>query len=67
MRPNDKPIPTELSLSSLHPFPNHPYKVTDDEAMFALMDSIEEVRQSLVLALIVYKTARYATSKERGA
>lgn len=42
MRRSDKPIPTELPLSSLHPFPNHPYKVTDDETMFALMDSIDE-------------------------
>lgn len=42
MRPNGKPMPTELPLASLHPFPNHPYKVTDDEAMFALMDSIDE-------------------------
>ena len=42
MRRSDKPIQTELPLSSLHPFPNHPYKFTDDETMFALMDSIEE-------------------------
>lgn len=42
MHQNGKPTPTELPLSSLHPFPKHPYKVTDDEAMFALMDSIEE-------------------------
>ena len=42
MRPNGKPMPTELPLASLHPFPNHPYKVADDEAMFALMDSIDE-------------------------
>lgn len=39
---NDKPTSAELPLSALHPFPNHPYKVTDDEAMFALMDSIDE-------------------------
>lgn len=38
---NDKPTSAELPLSALHPFPNHPYKVTDDEAMFALMDSID--------------------------
>ena len=42
MSRNDKPTSAELPLSSLHPFPNHPYKVTDDEAMFALMDSIDE-------------------------
>ena len=38
---NGKPTSAELPLSALHPFPNHPYKVTDDEAMFTLMDSID--------------------------
>ena len=41
MSRNDKPTSAELPLSALHPFPNHPYKVTDDEAMFVLMDSID--------------------------
>ena len=39
MKTNDKPV--ALLIRMLRPFPNHPYKVTDDEAMFALMDSID--------------------------
>jgi ParB family chromosome partitioning protein len=34
----DKAI--QLPLSQLHSFPNHPFKVTDDEAMQSLADSI---------------------------
>ena len=31
-----------VSLSELHPFPNHPFKVTHDEAMDSLADSIQK-------------------------
>lgn len=36
----------ELSLSELHPFENHPFKVKDDEAM---METVESVKQYGVL------------------
>ena len=39
MKTSDKPV--ALPIRMLRPFPNHPYKVRDDEAMFALMDSID--------------------------
>ncbi len=32
----------EIALSELHPFPNHPFKVRDDEAMKETVDSIKE-------------------------
>lgn len=32
----------EVVLSSLHPFPNHPFKVLDDEKMIELSDSIKQ-------------------------
>lgn len=35
---NDKAI--EISIDALHDFPNHPFKVIDDEAMKSLADSI---------------------------
>ena len=39
MTKNDKPI--ELPLTDLHPFWGNPYRVQDDEDMFALEDSVE--------------------------
>lgn len=33
---------TEVSLSELHPFVNHPFEVRDDEDMQKLVDSIKE-------------------------
>lgn len=32
----------EVSLDSLHPFPNHPFKVLDDEKMQELSDSVKQ-------------------------
>ena len=32
----------EISLDSLHPFPNHPFKVLADEKMQELADSIKQ-------------------------
>ena len=32
----------EISLSELHPFKNHPFKVKDDEAMMETADSIKQ-------------------------
>ena len=32
----------EIPLSELHPFPNHPFKVVDDERMLDTADSIRE-------------------------
>ena len=32
----------EIPLSELHPFPNHPFKVVDDERMLDIADSIRE-------------------------
>lgn len=32
----------EIPLSELHPFPNHPFKVVDDERMLDTVDSIRE-------------------------
>ena len=41
MNKTDELRPVALPIRMLRPFPNHPYKVRDDEAMFALMDSID--------------------------
>ena len=32
----------EISLSELHPFKNHPFKVKDDEAMMETADSVRQ-------------------------
>ena len=37
----DKPF-TEISLSELHEFKNHPFKVLDNEQMDELVESIKE-------------------------
>ncbi len=41
MNRTDELRPVALPIRMLRPFPNHPYKVRDDEAMFALMDSVD--------------------------
>lgn len=41
MNKTDEIRPVALPIRMLRPFPNHPYQVRDDEAMFALMDSID--------------------------
>lgn len=41
MNKTDEIRPVALPIRMLRPFPNHPYKVRDDEAMFSLMDSID--------------------------
>ncbi len=33
---------TQLCLSELHPFPNHPFKVRDDDAMKEMLESVME-------------------------
>jgi len=33
---------TPLRLSDLHPFPNHPFKVRDDDAMKEMLESVKE-------------------------
>ncbi len=33
---------TQILLSELHPFPNHPFKVRDDEAMRGMLESISQ-------------------------
>ena len=33
---------TYIPLSELHPFPNHPFKVRDDDAMSEMTESIME-------------------------
>ena len=35
-------LPTTLSPDRLRPFPNHPFKVVQDEAMRELVDSVRE-------------------------
>ena len=35
-------IVVQLSLSELYPFPNHPFKVRDDEAMHGMMESVSQ-------------------------
>lgn len=45
MTTNDKkkaPKPVMISLDKLHPFPDHPYKVQDNEEMDRLIDSVLE-------------------------
>lgn len=45
MTMNDKkkaPKPVMIPLSKLHPFPEHPYKVQDNEEMDRLVESIEQ-------------------------
>lgn len=37
---------TEVPLSELHPFVNHPFEVRDDEDMQKLVDSIKEKRRT---------------------
>ena len=37
-----EPKPKSIPLEHLHPYPDHPYKVLDDEAMDALTESIRE-------------------------
>ena len=32
----------QIPLSELHPFPNHPYQVRDDEAMRGMLESVRE-------------------------
>ena len=32
----------QIPLTELHPFPNHPFKVRDDEAMRGMLESIRE-------------------------
>ena len=41
MNKTDEIRPVALPIRMLQPFPNHPYQVRDDDAMFALMDSID--------------------------
>ena len=41
MNRTDEIRPVALPIRMLRPFPNHPYQVRDDDAMFALMDSID--------------------------
>lgn len=41
MNKTDEIRPMALPIRMLRPFPNHPYQVRDDDAMFALMDSID--------------------------
>ena len=41
MNKTDELRPVALPIRMLRPFPNHPYQVRDDDAMFALMDSID--------------------------
>ena len=41
MSKTDELRPVALPIRMLQPFPNHPYQVRDDDAMFALMDSID--------------------------
>ena len=42
---------TEVPLSELHPFVNHPFEVRDDEDMQKLVDSIRE--SGVIVPLIV--------------
>ncbi len=41
MNRTDELRPVALPIRMLRPFPNHPYQVRDDDAMFALMDSVD--------------------------
>ena len=41
MNKTDELRPVALPIRMLRPFPNHPYQVRDDDAMFALMDRID--------------------------
>ena len=41
MNRTDELRPVALPIRMLRSFPNHPYKVSDDDAMFALMDSVD--------------------------
>ena len=39
---HSKETVTQILLSELHPFPNHPFKVRDDEAMRGMLESISQ-------------------------
>ena len=40
--PNQGETVIQIPLSELHPFPNHPFKVRDDDAMRGMMESVRE-------------------------
>ena len=57
----------EIPLSEIDDFPDHPYKVLDDDDMQALMDSISE-RGVITPAMVRKKdNGRYADLSERHA
>ena len=39
---HSKETVTQILLSELHPFPNHPFKVRDDDAMRGMLESISQ-------------------------
>ena len=39
---SSKETVTQLPLSELYPFPNHPFKVRDDDAMRGMMESVSQ-------------------------
>ena len=43
---------TDIPLSELHPFPNHPFKVRDDEAM---VNTVESVKTYGILVPIIVR------------
>jgi len=34
---------TKVNISELHPFPNHPFQVRDDDAMKETVESVQEI------------------------
>lgn len=40
--PPQEETEVQIPLTELHPFPNHPFKVRDDEAMRGMLESIRE-------------------------
>ena len=43
---------TKVNISELHPFPNHPYQVRDDDAM---KETVESVREYGVLSPVIVR------------
>ena len=59
--PNDILLPTsegqimQVKLSELHPFPNHPFQVRNDEKM---QETIESIRNKGVLVPIIIRSRK---------
>ena len=52
-REEKEPKPKSIPIERLHPYPDHPYKVLDDESMDALTESIRE--RGIMTPILVFQ------------